>query len=249
MIHGFSARMLERYLEATNAAMDRAHEAHTKNPLEDMSFEGQMRPPRLSPRINERHPFQADRALGGRYTVGVGNSTNIVVKEDVYRDVLKILNTVDEQVGEELYKTSLAIKELCANFYIVPDTTPNVVRISEQVENSLGKFRSLTEDVSIQVRKFVNEIRDIDQAEDGFNFVLSEQSAYDVTNRVSSSIKRQIENMERTSEEFKDRAEWLRNQALQAEMGIHNAEMRICEFTNQIQERRSSQTGSTSFRS
>ena len=232
MIHGFSAKMLERFLITTNNAMNRASEVHSKNPFGEASTHQQHQSsfgehdgaerrkraqlPVLPRPVNQRHPFAPENAFGGRHSVGAGNSSNVVVDQGLYDNTLRMLNAVDDQAGEDIYKTSACIEDMCSSIYVVPDTAPRVMAITARLKASLGEFRSLTENTSIQTRRFVNEIAQIDQAQGMFKFVLEERSASEVIRNVTTAMCRQAENMQNTSREFKSAAGSLRDQAKEA---------------------------------
>lgn len=283
MIHGFSARMLERYLTKTNEAMDKAAQVHNRNPFEKIEAQRQQqyvfqqeqlriqeeqrrqrmvwcsnsegyidpwgsrddgrsniserRPvplPILGRPVNCRHPFPPENALGGRYSLGVGNSSNIVVDAGLYEDTLRKLNMVDDESGEDIYKTSVVIDEMCSNIYVVPKTGPRVKAITDRVKNSLGEYRSLTEKVSIETRKFVNEIGRIDQADNMFTFALEERSAHEVVNRVNTVMHQQADNMKNTVNGYRSAEQGLRDKANEARRQAQSFKMQIQQLQGQL---------------
>ena len=259
MIHGFSARMLERYLVTTNDAMNMAVEVNNRNPFAEIErqreaqrqLEEEQRQnrliwcrqseayidpwgnmevnirqpvpfPQLARPVNHRLPFTPENAFGGRHSLGMGNSSNIVVDEGLYEDTLRKLDMVDDECGENIHKTSMIIEEMCSSMYVVPETGPRVKAIADRVKSMLGEFRSLTENTSIQTRKFVNEIRHIDQADHMFTFALEERSAAQVVSGVRNSMGQQAQSMKNTangyslaSRDLRSKANTARNQAQQ----------------------------------
>lgn len=232
-MNGFSGMSAQRFLISTTEAMSRASEVHNLNPLEGVP-EGKVTPPRLRTPTNQRPPFPIESAMGGKHMVGIGNSTNIVVNQGVYDNVLRMLDMSDEQSGEDIYRIAVAIEEMCASTFIVPETVPRVMSITSQIKGLLGEFRSLTEDACIQTRKFVNEIRQIDQAEDSFEFVLNERLASDAVNRVVNAGKQQSSHMENTAKQYRAQAESFRDQARQHESRVASIENQIERIEGQI---------------
>ena len=86
----------------------------------------------------------------------------------------------------------MAIESMCANIYIVPETVPKVLAITSQVKNMLPQFRSLTEEVCIDTRRFVNEMAEIDGASVGnFSLAVSERGTAEAVGQVRNAVNRQ----------------------------------------------------------
>lgn len=236
MPRGFIGRTVESFFTETNQELTIAGQEHNQNPFEgdqnargasvsagdprrtppsetsDPSLSTNVNPPRLPPVRNQRLPFQVESALTGGFSLGIGNSTNVVVDRDTYENVMRSVNTVDDRAGEDVYRTATAIEEMCANIYIVPRTVPRILEVTGRLKSSLGEFRSLTEDAIIQVRGFVNEVSEIDMGNTSL-VVVSESAAENVVRTVSNSMERQAESMEDTERNFETQAVSLEQQA------------------------------------
>jgi len=161
MINGFSGRSAVHFINATNTALAESGEALSRDPFQGREWR-RGNPPNIRPGINQRAPFSEESGMNGGHTVGVGNATNIVVDEHVYEDVVRQIGMLDEEFGADLYRTATAIEEMCTSMYVAPETTPLLLEIASQLKSSLGQFRSLTEEASIQTRRFVDEMMEID---------------------------------------------------------------------------------------
>jgi len=130
-------------------------------------------------------------------------------------------DTVDDQVGEEIYRTVMAIEHMCSSTYIVPSTVSKILAVTARIKDSLGPFRSVTEDIRIETRRYVNEIARIDQSGEMFRVVLNNSSATEVIKSITSSMTHQADNMRETSQNLAAAAEAA---ALEAQMLLNQAE-------------------------
>jgi len=271
MIHGVSARMLERYLITTNDAMNRAAEVHNRDPFADIikererhqqmkeeqrqarlvfcresgtyfdPFEGSMIKerqhvpfPQIARPNNHRHPFAPENAFGGRHSLGVGNSSNIVVDAGLHEEISRKLDMVDDDAGADIHKTSMLIEEMCSSMYVVPETSPRVRAIADRVKSALGEFRSITEDANIDTRKFVNEMGNIDQSDHMFTIVLEERSVNEVINNVHIAMGQQANNMKTTMNGYWSAAQGLRQQANAARHQAQSFRQSIQQLRTQL---------------
>ena len=101
--------------------------------------------------------------MTGSFTTGRGNSSNIVASQAEYETVCNMLDQADDRMGECLYKTAMEIEAMCQTSYILPAAVPRYMSVSDSVKRSLGEFRALTEDTTIQTRRFAREITSIGQ--------------------------------------------------------------------------------------
>jgi len=92
---------------------------------------------------------------------GIGNSTNIVVDESLYRDTTNKVDSIDDKMGECLYRTALEIEEMCRTIFILPQAAPRCLGISDEVKRSLGEFRALTDEANLLANRFARDINDI----------------------------------------------------------------------------------------
>ena len=205
-MNGFSSMTFERFLITTNNAMTAAGEVHDRNPFEGVTSVN-VPLPSVNIGRNQSHPFSPDEAIGGRHPVGIGSHTNVVIDQGVYENALRRADVMEDQLGEEIYKTAMAIEKMCTSIYIVPETVPKILALTEQVKSSLGQFRALTEDASIQTRKYINEIMQLDQGSG--NIAVSERVAHNVMRNVSSAANRQGDNMRNTARGFSSTAQSL----------------------------------------
>ena len=164
---------------------------------------------------NHKMPFSPEDAnpFNDRHKTGIGNRSNIVVEQSIYEDVIKKIDMADDKAGEEIYKMCCKIEEMCKTIYIVPETIPRIMALTSRLKDSMPQFRGLTEEVNIQIRKFVNEIGNVDQAPDGFKVVVSDEGAEHVIGSTKDAVGKQIQSMEDTARSYAQAAESLRQQA------------------------------------
>jgi len=106
-------------------------------------------------------PFNSDGASSGTFFTGVGNSSNIVVGMNEYNSLLRALSQTDDRISQCLYEVSLELEQMCRTSFILPAAVPRCLHISDSVKQSLGDFRSVTDDVVLQMRRYVQQILDI----------------------------------------------------------------------------------------
>ncbi|MCL2574229.1 MAG: hypothetical protein FWE34_06750 [Defluviitaleaceae bacterium] len=235
MPRGFSGATVERFFKKTNEAMDKAAEAHSKNPLKGMP-KGKIPLPRIQEGVNVKLPFEPGDANphSDRYKTGVGNSSNIIVEQTNYDDIAKKMDNADDKVGEMIYKMCCEVEQICSTIYTIPETNPKILSIAERIKDALPKFRELTENANIETRRFVREVGDTDRAPDSFKVVLSEEGAEDVVSATKNAVQRQVANMESTARSYTQAANTLKNQANSFQRQIDNNENRMCVLEGQI---------------
>ena len=212
MPRGFVGNSVKKFFENTEAALDRAGDAHNANPFEGRRS-GVVPLPVLPATNNQTAPFSPEDAWsGGPHARNVGNSSNVVVDPDVYRHTLQRMDMVDYQAGADMYMISTEIEDMCSTIFVVPETGPRIAAIADQLKRSLGPLRSLTEEVAIDVRQFANEISNADHG-NSQEVAISQAGSDQAIQRVSSSIDRQISSMERTSNIYQTRSQSLASQA------------------------------------
>ena len=153
MPKGFSGRAALRYLTDTTQAHNQATSAASSPPVSS--------PPSPSPRHLPFTPEDARVSKGGRHITGQGNSNNIVVDQDEYEAICNKINQADDKIGESYYRIALEIEQLCQTSFILPSVVPRCLNICNNIKDSLGEFRSLTEDATLEMRKFARDITDI----------------------------------------------------------------------------------------
>ena len=147
MPRGFIGRAAAAYLGQVSQAHTNAVSASRQTPAHapDGPWERQL-------------PFALDEAFTGGLTPRRGDSSNIVVSQQDYEDVCYAINKADDKIGECLYRVATEIEAMCQTSFILPAAVPRCLNISDSVKNSLGQFRALTDDATIQARRFAHEI-------------------------------------------------------------------------------------------
>ena len=213
MPRGFAGKSVEKFFTNTEEALERAGEAHNKNPFERHRSNGSVPLPNLPPTHNQPAPFtSSDAWTGGPHGRNVGDSSSVVVDTDVYNAVIQRADMVDHQSGGDMYAMCNTIDEICETIFVVPETSPRIAAITDQFKKSLGHYRSLTEELAICVRRYTNEISNIDHGSMD-EVAMVKAASSQAIGRVSSSADRQISSMERTSESYKNQAKRLSEQA------------------------------------
>ena len=145
---GFMGRASRAYLTTTSEAMTNANK--TKSQITSDVNLGKM-----------RHPISPDEAASGGAQTGTGDSSNIVVDTATYEQALRMVDDIDDKMGEMFYKMTMELEQMCQTSYVVPQTNPRFLSVCETVKGSMGNFRGLTEELSIAVRRFSRNMMDI----------------------------------------------------------------------------------------
>jgi len=212
MPHGFQGNFVQEFFIDVNEALDTASQVHSRNPFEGET-DTENPPPRMAPAVNQRSPFAVESATSGGHSLGVGNSSNIVVDQNVYTSFSRQLSTVDDRAGEAVFMAVSAIEEMCRTSFVVPETVPRVLEITNQIKNALVQFRSLGEETSIQARSFAGEMADNDGG-NANRLVLSESGSSQAISQVSNVMHRQSESMENTQRSLVTNAESLAQESV-----------------------------------
>ena len=202
MPRGFSGKSVARFFANTSEAIEAAGRAHSRVPLEGHTSSLIPLPPLPTPR-NMTPPFtEEDAWRDSGHARSVGNSSNVVVDPDVYHDVLRRLDTVDYNAGADIYAGCNALDDMCANTFVMPETTARILNVTSQLKNSLRQFQELTAEIGVEMRRYTTAISDIDHGSDR-PVAISRSGADQAIQRVSGAIDRQISDMERTAENYK----------------------------------------------
>ena len=153
MPNGFSGYAANSYLTSVAEAHENAAE----------SVESAAIVNRPSPRVQPL-PFSPDRAgsTGGQFTTGTGSSDNIVAFYTEYDAISRDLNMADDRIGECLYRVCEEIENMCQTIYVLPQTVPQCMNITNDIKCTMNEFREMTDDVAIAMRKFAREITEVE---------------------------------------------------------------------------------------
>jgi len=166
MPRGFIGKPAARYLgQATDAhrnAVNAGNQTSQQVQARMNTAAASSQTPQLlaSPR-ERRLPFGPEDANTGSFTTGRRNSSNIVVDEHEYQSITSRVSQTDEQLGECMYRIAQEVEALCQSSFILPSAASRCMSVSDDVKRSLGQFRSVTEEMVIQTRRFAQEITDI----------------------------------------------------------------------------------------
>jgi len=212
MARGFSGKSVARFFKNTCAALDEAGIAHNRNPFEGVAT-NLVPLPTVVATNNVSAPFTAEDAWSDRMQARrVGNESNIVVDQQLYENIINRVDAIDDQAGADIYMMANAIEDMCARIFVVPETVNRILAITSQLKSSLGQFRSLTEDTSIDMRRFVNAISAVDHGNTK-QLSMSDTGSEQAIRRVTSSVDRQVTNMERTASRYRLQSDNIMNSA------------------------------------
>lgn len=157
MPNGFVGNPAKSYLGDVENALLTAKPIHSRDPFQNLSNRA-VPPPALPVRLNRQVPYPQDTARQGSHFTGVGNSTNIVVGDYEYQAILRQIEQVDDNLGEQLYNIASEIELLCETSYILPRAVPKCLAITMGIKGSMGNFRSLTTESIIKMQGFVGSM-------------------------------------------------------------------------------------------
>jgi len=107
-------------------------------------------------------PFEpSDGVSGTLVPVGRGNSSNIVISPAEYEATMWRVSQTYDRMGECLYNVANEIEAMCRSIFILPDTVPRCLNISDTLKRSLGQFRAVTDNTVVKARAFAREVADI----------------------------------------------------------------------------------------
>ena len=159
-MYGFSGDAAKTYLTAVGEALSTAIEAHNKDPFRPESSIVVPFPP-LPIRSNKTNPHPPDTAHGGGHSTGVGNSSNIVVGYGEYSNVFTEISQATDMMGTHLFSVTMEIESLCEKCFMMPITTQECLILVMGLRNSLGEFRSFSDDGISELQRFVTGILEI----------------------------------------------------------------------------------------
>ena len=96
------------------------------------------------------------------FATGKRNSGNIVADQREYEDISRKISHADDKIGECLYRIAQEIEDMCQTIYKLPQAVPRCLNVANSVKNSMGEFRSLTEEAAQEVRMYARDITEID---------------------------------------------------------------------------------------
>ncbi len=161
MPNGFVGKSSQKYLEKVNKALSDSHTVHNKNPLDSIP-KGSFNTHNMSMKYNYNAPYSPEEANYGSYITGVGSSSNIVISQNDYDEIIQNTRKVDSEIAEDLYRIAAQIEEMCNTIYIVPVTLPKYMEILNKVRSSLDEFQMLTDQTVMYTQSYVDEMMRID---------------------------------------------------------------------------------------
>ena len=159
-MYGFSGDAAKAYLTAVDEALSIAIEAHNKDPFRLESSNVVPFPP-LPFRTNKTNPHPPDTAHSGGHSTGVDSSSNIVVGYGEYSNIFTEIRQATDMMGTHLYGISNEIQILCEKDFMMPTTTRECLIFVLGLRNSLGEFRSFSDDGISELQRFVTGILEI----------------------------------------------------------------------------------------
>ena len=231
MPRGFVGKSVKKFFTNTEEALDRAGNAHNRNPFDSHRTNHSVPLPNLPPINNQPVPFTpADAKSGGPHARGAGDSSNVVVDPDILDNIARRMEMIDRQATDDMCRVADEIEEMCSTIFVVPETAVRIRSLCDEFKRTMHQARYVTEDTAIDVRKFVNEVSSIDHGNPG-EIAMSRSGADQAIQRVSSSMDRQISNMERTANNYKTQSQRLDSQA---ERERRRAEQLASQLSNQL---------------
>lgn len=157
MPRGFIGKASLTYFSTIHKALSSANEVHSRDPLRACSA-SRVPKPVLPERMNKVAPHAPEEAMSGGYVTKVGNSSNVVVDEDTYLEMIQMIRRIDLETAEALYRIATQIEEMCKTIYIAPSTSPKYLAAVEKVKASLNEFQTLTDRAVTHTYGFVDEM-------------------------------------------------------------------------------------------
>lgn len=87
----------------------------------------------------------------------------VAVNDDKYDFVASEILKVEEEVNNRLNYAINSIEILCSSEYILPETTPKIEKILEEIKNNLPESADISKTQKQGLLQFMNEINDIDK--------------------------------------------------------------------------------------
>ena len=213
MPRGFVGKSVKKFFQNTEDALTQAGEAHNRNPFDNHRANHSVPLPNLPTTTNISSPFTPEQGLsGGSHAMGVGNSSNVVVDPDVLETAVQRMDRLDRQATDDMCNIANEIDEICSTIFVVPATVTHIARLTDEFKKHIMPGRYVTEDMVIDVRRFMDQTSNTDHGNMGV-IAMSRPGADQAIQRVSSSIDRQISNMERTVGNYQTRSETIKTQA------------------------------------
>jgi len=140
---GFMGKAAKRYFKSVNGVSQKA-----------VSIMSGIR----SHTVRQATTFEA----GSGYRTGVGTSENIVVEDDSYQEALNRIKQLDERMSERLGNVMKQVDELCNTSFIVPETTPKVQVVLNEVRSSMTAFCDVTIQTTQITEMYISQMKSAD---------------------------------------------------------------------------------------
>jgi len=214
MPRGFAGKSVKKFFANTEEALDRASNAHNTNPFDRHRSNHSMPLPNLPPTHNQPAPFTAADAMSDSvsHARNVGDVTNIALDPGVVEDISYRMQRIDRQAADDMRRVADEVEAMCGTIFVVPETVERIRSLCDDFKRAMHYAGHVTDDAAMDVRKFVNEMCDIDHGNPEI-LAISRTGADQAIDRVSRSMDRQIQNMERTVDSYKNQSLRLSNQA------------------------------------
>jgi len=116
----------------------------------------------VNPRPSKvKFPISEEEFNTGGFITGVGNSSNVVVDSFTYDEAMKMMDRIDDEMGELFHRISVEVEDMCRTSFVVPQTVPRCLHVCGCIKDSLRTFRGLSDDASTGTRRLVGNMTNI----------------------------------------------------------------------------------------
>ncbi|MCL2841806.1 MAG: hypothetical protein FWE05_13690 [Defluviitaleaceae bacterium] len=180
----------------------------------------------IEPRII-RLPYTSSDANIGSYSLGYGNSGNIVANQGKYYDTSFEAYRIDDDLGRFIYSVTREIDIMCQTIFKMPTAVPRILDISNEIRTSLDEFIILTDDTTKHIRRYADDMAVVggNGSADFTTFIWNESGAEHVRARSEAALREQADELRHASTKFQIRADELIEEAerIEARLPIQKA--------------------------
>jgi len=225
MPRSLTSKTSDRFASNTEEALSRSGAVHKKDPFQGMPS-GDVPFPNMPSTINQNPETLRNAISGGLISRNVGNSSNIVVDPVVFNDSIRRMNSMDNHIGAEVHGLLREVEEMCATIFHVPAVARQIKNFCDEVTRHLGRFQDTTDSISIETKRFVGEMAQIDHGNTG-QIAISQMAVSQAIQQANSAINRQTDNMQRTVQNYNRQVERLNGETEREERNVERLQREL----------------------
>jgi len=95
-------------------------------------------------------------------TTGIRSARNIVADSEEYNRIAQRMNQLDDRMAQCAYRAALRAESMLETIYIMPQTNPEILRVTGQIKAMLNEYQAVSEALMTRTRNYADDIVNVE---------------------------------------------------------------------------------------